>query len=477
MQYDQRFLQEHVEDLKQLNKKYKNKGLAIYTIRRRVFNSAMSILALIEPIPFADLSWDLYFLIENTDFSVLANGYKGVLETAKVQPKKFIQQLYEFYRKTGKKIKEQGLTRQFFTFLSLLMSYSDDDLIKRERPIEHNVYVAYLNLLLEQAEFLRSNIFDHDKVVAGIDTHGNVMEITDFAPNADAFGSAIEDALTLKDQDICTQAIYVAEQKYGIKVADFELLLLQCQNYDNNIYAMVQYINEYTMDIVVNNDEAMSADVEPIIHVVPVSGIPIDVKQLTRKRRTLPTNGLKITIGNNTFIQKMLLKEIVDSGEVVVLYKAYTALGAFSGFYRQSDDVFYSIFGHTNNKIGNVLNDVVKNIVLWGYTSYVCHDTIEIDTVHYLQYFDDNVNNPDVSYVSKNGKLHIPSSGVPRQLIAYQDGYETEVKYITGYIRKLPIGQTASPQAIDTARALGYELAPNETYVCPFERNVWIRKK
>lgn len=61
--------------------------------------------------------------------------------------------------------------------------------------------------------------------------------------------------------------------------------------------------------------------------------------------------------------------------------------------------------------------------------------------------------------------------------IAGDDRYETEVKHISGYIRKLPDGQKASERAVTLAQSLGYDLADNETYVQPFERSSWIIRK
>lgn len=456
------------EELRYLYKKYKTKGQPIYVMRHRVFNSSIGILKIIESISFADLSWDLYFLIEDTEFSEIANMYKTVLETAKMQPQKFIRQLYEFYSKTAKKIKDRGLVKQFFDFLSLLLTYTQDTLIAKRNPVKHQVYVAYMNLLLEQTEFLRSNIFDYDKVIVGIDTKGKTMEVNDVAVNLDIFCYDLEETVLAKGD------IEAVQRRYNMDIVTMSNLLQQCQNFNNNIYVMTPYINEYTMDIVPMN--FISNDIEPIMDTVPVVKKTVDIEQLCKKRRTLPTNGLNITIGENSFVNKLLLREIIYQGEVVVLYKATTSLGETSGFYRKSNDVFYSMFGHSGNEYIMPLDDVLKNIVLWAYTSYVCSEKVTLNTEYYLEYFRDHTR-PKISFIAKSGKLRVPSSGIPKQMIAYQDGYETEIRYIAGYIRKLPAGQTPSQKAIDAARALGYELSVDETYVCPFERSAWVKIK
>ena len=82
----------------------------------------------------------------------------------------------------------------------------------------------------------------------------------------------------------------------------------------------------------------------------------------------------------------------------------------------------------------------------------------------------------EVSFTSIPGKLRVPINCKHIRSIAGKEGYESTIKHINGYIRKLPDGQTASEKASATAGALGYLLAPDETYVCPFERTAWITR-
>ena len=52
------------------------------------------------------------------------------------------------------------------------------------------------------------------------------------------------------------------------------------------------------------------------------------------------------------------------------------------------------------------------------------------------------------------------------------DKYESEERSIQGFIRKVGQGRTPSEQAVEYARALGYDLEPDETYVRPFIKRV-----
>ena len=55
--------------------------------------------------------------------------------------------------------------------------------------------------------------------------------------------------------------------------------------------------------------------------------------------------------------------------------------------------------------------------------------------------------------------------------------YDASSKNINGFIRHLPVGQKASERAILIAESYGYELKSDETYVTPFVRRQWLKKK
>ena len=55
--------------------------------------------------------------------------------------------------------------------------------------------------------------------------------------------------------------------------------------------------------------------------------------------------------------------------------------------------------------------------------------------------------------------------------------YDASSKNINGFIRHLPAGQKASERAILIAESYGYELKSDETYVTPFVRRQWLKRK
>lgn len=452
--------------LKKLNKKYWHRGIAIYTLHRRVFNTAVSVLEIIEKVSFESLSLNLYFLIEDKGFSELAESYKRTIEIAKMQPEKFIVQLYEFFLKQANIIKKQNLYSQFFEFVSLLLGLCNVS----NGSDEFKVYNAYLNLLLEQTEFLRGNKFEINKIVAGIDTRGQIIEVDDPYPNLDVAAYELE-------QNFSLTAIERVFGKWGYQAKNLEevdLYRYSSQVYTNNTVYLIPYINEFTADIIpskpVNSDYMRYS--ERIPHIRKRCNF---TSCLSEKRRTLPSNGIRITFCNS-FFKSLLLKEVYKNGSIIVLYKIDSEADEFSGTYDTVNNTFYSVFGHSAGDEMLKTDHVIKNLVLWAYTSYVTGELVSINTENYTTVFKED-KEVTVSFIQMGGKLKVPATGLPKRLIAYQNGYDSSVKHISGYIRKLPDGQKASDKAVKMAEALGYKLNSNETYVLPFERTTWIKKK
>ena len=168
-----------------------------------------------------------------------------------------------------------------------------------------------------------------------------------------------------------------------------------------------------------------------------------------------------------------MLKEVYRFGQVVLLYKLETWYGDIVGAYRTKDNLFYSNYTHATNNV-NKLDDIIKEFVLWGYTSFVCdEEMLSLTTDCYQRFF--NEHETEVHFTQIGGKLKPASNKLVRHIIAGKEGYETQTKHINGYIRKLPDGQKASEKAVQLAKSLGYNLLPSETYVAPFERQSWFK--
>lgn len=459
---------------KRLDKKYYTKGESIYVLHRRTLQTAKSIIDLINDIPADDLYLELYMLVKDKDFGNFVGRYQYVLEMAKEKPDVFAEQLYEFYVNMASTIKKNNYYLRFFEFMSY---FQNEDMRVMDKK-QQLVYRAYVNLLMNQTEFLRKNKFDLNKMVAGVTTKGELIEVDDICPGLDFCVHEIEHIALMTPDKLTHDTMFKVYAKRGYKISSWEeaeVLRVMQQLQTNVVAYLTPYINEFTIDIIPH------ASFNPVLGAY-LKEVPILIKgsdalkeTLCHRRKTLSANGLKIHFENSTFTKDVLLKEIYHNGAIVCLYRLETAQGETAGFYNTQTKQFVSMFTHTEEQT-TLLGNYVENTILWCYAAFVGSDTSIIPTAEsYNDYLRDQT--AEITFTSIGGKLRVPTETKHIRTIAGDDRYETEIKHISGYIRKLPDGQKASERAVTLAQSLGYDLAENETYVQPFERSSWIINK
>ena len=464
----------YTKHAKRLDKKYYAKGESIYVLHRRTLQTAKCIIELINDIPADDLYLELYMLVKDKEFGNFVGRYQYVLEMAKEKPDVFAEQLYEFYVNMGLSIKKNNYYQRFFEFMSYFQNEDMRVMDKRQQL----VYRAYVNLLMNQTEFLRKNKFDLNKMVAGVTTKGELIEVDDICPSLDFCVHEIEHIALMTPEKLTPGTMVKVYAKRGYKInsiEDAEVFRVIQQLHSNVVAYLTPYINEFTKDII------PQASFNPVIAEYLID-VPVVNKSsnafkntLCHRRKTLPANGLKIHFENSTFTKDILLKEIYHNGAIVCLYRLETAQGETAGFYNTQTKQFVSMFTHTEQQT-QLLGNYVETTILWCYAAFVGSDTSILPTAEsYNEYLSDPT--AEITFTSIGGKLRVPTETKHIRTIAGDDRYETEIKHISGYIRKLPDGQKASERAVTLALSLGYDLAENETYVQPFERSSWIINK
>lgn len=458
---------------RRIGKKYHDKGETIFVLHSRVFQSAYGIMRLINDVSIDELSLKLFMIVKDAQCEEFVRRYEYVLEMAKEKPDVFAEQLYSFYVTMASTIKKNNYYAQFFDFLSFFQSLELEDVDEKT----DNIYNAYITLLLEQLEFLRANKFELNKLVVGLSTDGKVIEVNDVYPFSDfpsheAFYTAITKGTYSFD---AIRKMYAAHG-YDVRNEDeSELLRLTTQLYTNVVSFLTPYINEFNIDIL--PQDGFNPDFGQYGKNIPdVLRNSEDLKEkLTRRKRTLSVNGVKVHFENSKFINDILLKEVMYKGAIVCLYRIETKQGGeTSGFYNTKTKQFASIFTHTIQKYN--ITEYVENTILWAYASYVC---VGEDVQPTSQSYNEYLNDPkaEITFTPIGGKLRVPTELKHIRTIAGDERYQTEMTHINGYVRKLPDGQKASEKAKLLAQSLGYELDDNETYVQPFERTSWILKK
>ncbi len=237
----------HDKQIKKLDKKYYNKGMPIYVIHMRVLSTACKVVEQVFKIDVKDLSLSLYMLIKDKGFSEFVHKYEYVVEMAREKPDVFAEQLYQFYSKMAKEIKENNYYGRFFEFESYFRSIQDEIVDEKERI----VYDAYIALLFQQIEFLRSGRFDLNSIVAGITTDGKLIEVSDLYPNLDFPAIELQHRrVNNKGFDFSTCAQLYKKYGYDINcIDDIGIITGSLGVAIDTIICLTPYINQFTVDI------------------------------------------------------------------------------------------------------------------------------------------------------------------------------------------------------------------------------------
>lgn len=463
---------------KKLNKKLEGKPQPMQILQKRTMNTALAVLENLDGIPFTKLSMSLYFYCQDLKMSEFTHQYENQLELAGANPDKFVFQLHKFFNEISVKIKKEDLYSDFFEFYYRCVRLR---LEHENKAIEDQVIVAYLNLLTQNIEYLRPSKFDFSTIVAGRKTTGELMTAPDLFPDLDLAGYDFEkDFEAGKVKGDPSFAIFRAYHKYGYPIKsmqDLQIITNVDKIQTTTTTTLLPFINEYTYDILPQKPFTTKASAFDILNTSLDIG---EIKQaLTKRKRTLPSNGVNITFEENELLKSLLLKEIYFDNSIFLLYRFTTEQGDLSGFYDTKGKFFYTILVEYYDK--PEVAPTFASLILYLYGCYTLNNT-EYQLPKLSTYFS-LTGNPElkangflqggkVKNVYDPNKEH--SVGTARK---GNEDYETETKAIQGFIRRVPEGKHPSEHAIALAESLGYDLAPNETYVQPFVKQVFKLKR
>lgn len=224
-----------------------------------------------------------------------------------------------------------------------------------------------------------------------------------------------------------------------------------------------------------------------------VSGTDMNqIEELLKKRKkTLPSNGIlfkfeyqeigfSIGFPESKRISEIFMKEVYHDGKIAMLYNVSVNSQILAGYYDTTDQFLSSVI-LGSNVFGNeerMIYQTFRSLVLYLYAAATSKDTekmlVEFSHTAYIAY-----NADDESRLAISIKAYAQGGKPKNYYQSKGDGsrtsderYESVSRPIQGFIRKLPAGHSASQEAKDRAAALGFDLAPDETYVQPFIKNV-----
>ena len=185
-----------------------------YIIRKRVANTATEVIRKVKDLAFSDLATDMYLICDEVGYKFFSSKYRNVIEFAKLHPEKLFDQLYKYLRDIAREIKKNNLLQDFFLFMSVLSEATRISTEHRE------IFLAYLDLMSEQTEFLRPNMFNYNQLIVGITTEDDVLTVNDPFPNLDL--PVYELSKSRKKGKEAVAVMEKACRKYGYTYEDYE---------------------------------------------------------------------------------------------------------------------------------------------------------------------------------------------------------------------------------------------------------------
>ena len=455
---------------RRVTKKANGKPLPLIILQTRTLSTAVEILEWIQDMPFKKLSMSLYFYCQDVGMKEFTRAYETQLELAGANPEKFAMGLHRFYNEMAHKIQKENQYDLFFEFYYRCVRLR---IRNEDEKIDATVSTAYQNLLIQQLEYLRPNKFDFRTFVAGRKTTGEILVREDPFPTFDLpiyeLRSAFEQGKKFENAE---EHLYEMYRKAGYEIynADDQMrIVAQDKIHTTTCCTLLPFINEYTFDILPQTIYNVNSDIiHEILTWVDLDTIKADLKH---RKRTLPTNGVRITFSGTEIISEILFKEILWDNSFYMLYRISTSNGDLSGVFETRDSFFYSIF---QTSVGHeYLTAGVESLVLFCYATQVLGGEYNLEKINRFISVQGCDRLTATGY-GQGGRLRNVYDGVqPKREGDYVAG-ETSIQ---GYIRKLPAGQKASQEAKELAESLGYDLESNETYVRPFIRQVFRLKE
>ena len=470
-------LNEYVDSYNQLYAKkyrdrYSNKPRDIQVMTKRTLATAISILAHLKEVPYEELITSIYIYCKDSNLMWLTQEYEKQIELAGANPERFIFQLHSFYNAISAKIRKHNRYAEIIDYQSAYMELAYTD----SPEINKNVTKAYKELLVHTPEYLRSRKYDFTQCIIGVTSDGRPINVPQIFPLYDMPVYEMEESvysgkLTAEQAGIEFPKFFA---KYRIPIRTWDELAIYDQLYmmqASTIAALMPYVNEYTSDIVPQTYyESHKLFCDALSAPIPANNLLVFLKA---RKRALPVNGARIVFDDpSSKISELLLKETVKSNAVIMLYRLTTRDGDFSGYFNTRSGFFFSICLEAK---GDSFYEGIRHFILYCYAACV---TNQIPSENYVIHNDGSPvpfkifwvgGKLKASYNPVNSDAKTPQSDNP--------SLEKKTVPISENIRKLPIGQKASENAVLLARQWGYDLDPGETFVRPFSKDVFVRQQ
>ena len=446
-------------------------------------NMSMQVIARLYGVSESEIIMGAYIYCKDEGYRFISRYFESALELAAINPDKFVASLHSFYNDFASKLRknpENMLAFMQFADLFVRLRYYN------AKGVNPNIVAAYTDLLLQTFEYLRLDKYDTSVSVIGVSLSGEpICRKTKYSMSVLAEWAAATHGL--KDKKLGEngfELIFSMYEKYGIpninSREDVSELFRRQRIVENQKAILSSYINEYTLDIFPDDDDmfyAYPTRFQKLMSFELDDDALIDAL-MHRRRRTLPTNGVRVQFEDSTeYFKTLLLREtMVHDDTVTMLFRLDTEEGALCGLFRPIDGFFYCPFIDSVNDTQDAYK-MVRRIVLYFYGVNTLDDPAYTDEKFESLYgitffgFSSKAKSYGMGGTPKN-LLH-PNDASSTGVRAGSDRYEAKEHLIAPMVRKLPAGHKASAEAQERAKSLGYDLKLDETFVSPHIRTVY----
>ena len=437
-----------------------------YVQERRTIGTVMSLELFLRDANVDELISDIFISAETTEAKELIKRFEYILIKGAMNFDFLYKNLHKFFKETANIIKEKNLYKEFAEFSYLVyksLSIKGSDI----RSLS-----AYQNLLLQQFTYLTPP----HKVLYGITVTGELMLTNELYPKLDYPVHEIEDKkITSREAIEKIFKSYGFDKEYIINIDRFSM---EERVLVNMMTEMVPFIDEETSDIF---PERLYRATKGLIPLRKWKSTDYYKEALRKRKYILPPDGVLALYRNAEDIKSVFFKEVFRDDGVFLLYRINNRRDeGLYGVYDLKDEFFYSVYRDSS---AVELHYFIENFILETYCHLTTDIIIDRKRNQALKVVD-NINEnhyprPDEIFVEFLYKEKIKGEEkTEKQFRKYsKEKYKKETIDVNPYIRKLPAGAVASEEAINRAKAFGYELEEGETFIRAFKRSAYKLKE
>lgn len=396
--------------------------------------------------------------IELYQKNIFLDLYREILLKSKENNSYLEKNLHNCFINIDRYLKKNKLYKKLAEYLYFLCNSEERN---------NNLSIVYINLIMQQLTYIVSP----GQMIYGFTSYDKPIVKKELYPLMDAIFYEAEKRNITNENYIVKKFNKIDKNIRNIN--DINNLIRNEQIINNMILIMSGFINNSNLDLI------------PDFFFLPLSGFK-DIRiwketkfyknNINNRKYILPKEGILAEYLNAGNIKSILFKELYKDNQIYMAYKLTDINNkSIYGIYDVKLMRFYSIYsGGTGEKR---FGTIIENFVLETYSHLICDMEIKNKRISALKIVeslnaDFYPNQPIVKFSS----IIIKENRKTKCIAFNKEKYRKEIISISPFIRKLPIGNKASKDAINNALKFGYQLQDGETFVRGFKKSLYISK-